>query len=353
MTGARLDHPPDDENRSAPEVRSPEREPADSSRAPNVVPFRRPSHGAPARDAPVIAIHPNDRPAIPAVRADSRAKAIAILTGSLLVHAALYAAADREPAPMASIGLETMSVEIVLGDNVAPGAQAPAAETDSPEQHQHAEVKSAEVKREEPTRVEQTPIEKPPVDVAEVLPEQKVPDEVPPLETTAALAAPVASAEIAEAVAPRENEPEVAAPPPTTAAPQPRSAAPRKSTPPKPPREHHAARTSAGATVTGANGVSAGSSSANGNYQGLVAAHLARHKRFPAEARSRGEGGRPVVTFVLDGGGRVTRVALVRASGVASLDQEVQSMVQRASPFPAPPDGRPASFTVPVSFKVE
>jgi len=43
---------------------------------------------------------------------------------------------------------------------------------------------------------------------------------------------------------------------------------------------------------------------------------------------------------------------LVRGSGVASLDQEATAMVQRASPFPAPPDGRGVNFTVPVSFRL-
>ena len=51
-------------------------------------------------------------------------------------------------------------------------------------------------------------------------------------------------------------------------------------------------------------------------------------------------------------GGRVTSARLVRGSGVGSIDQEVQAMVRRASPFPAPPDGRPRSFTVPVAFRL-
>jgi len=58
------------------------------------------------------------------------------------------------------------------------------------------------------------------------------------------------------------------------------------------------------------------------------------------------------VTFSLDGGGRVTASRLARGSGVASLDAEVQAMVRRASPFPAPPGGASRSFTVPVSFRL-
>jgi hypothetical protein len=36
----------------------------------------------------------------------------------------------------------------------------------------------------------------------------------------------------------------------------------------------------------------------------------------------------------------------------ASLDQEVEAMVRRASPFPAPPAGHAMTFTVPVSFQL-
>jgi len=70
------------------------------------------------------------------------------------------------------------------------------------------------------------------------------------------------------------------------------------------------------------------------------------------DVRSRGQQGTATVSFSLDGGGRVTAARLVRGSGIASIDQEVQAMVRRSSPFPAPPSGRSVSFTVPVSFRL-
>lgn len=102
-----------------------------------------------------------------------------------------------------------------------------------------------------------------------------------------------------------------------------------------------------------AGGVGRGRSEANTNYRGIVAAHLARYKQFPPEARERGSQGSAVVTFALNGGGRVTSVSLARGTGVTALDQEAVAMVRRASPFPAPPDGRGVSFTVPVSFRLQ
>jgi protein TonB len=101
--------------------------------------------------------------------------------------------------------------------------------------------------------------------------------------------------------------------------------------------------------IDASNGTGIGAAT-RANYRGMVSAHLQRHKRYPPDAESRGERGRASVTFSVDGSGRVTSVRLAGRSGYASLDQEVQAMVRRASPFPAPPDGRGDSFTVPVFF---
>jgi colicin import membrane protein len=98
--------------------------------------------------------------------------------------------------------------------------------------------------------------------------------------------------------------------------------------------------------------VGVGRSDRDTNYPGLVSAHLRRYRQYPADARNRGDQGTAAVSFGLDSGGRVTSARLVRGSGITSIDQEVQAMVRRASPFPAPPDGRPRSFTVPVNFRL-
>jgi protein TonB len=87
------------------------------------------------------------------------------------------------------------------------------------------------------------------------------------------------------------------------------------------------------------------------NYPGLVAAHLRRYQQYPSDAHGRGDQGTATVTFNLDGSGRVTSARLAHGSGIASLDQEVQAMVRRASRFPL----RRAvvqSFTVPVRFRL-
>jgi protein TonB len=114
-----------------------------------------------------------------------------------------------------------------------------------------------------------------------------------------------------------------------------------------PPR-HNATREAALAP----NGIGRGRSDNDTNYRGIVAAQLARNKNFPLEARRNHEEGNAVVSFSIDGTGHVTQVTLVHGTGVATLDQEAQEMVRRASPFPPPPSRRPMRFTVPVSFNL-
>ena len=108
----------------------------------------------------------------------------------------------------------------------------------------------------------------------------------------------------------------------------------------------------ASVAMTASSGIGVGRSDATSNYLGIVAAHLARHKQYPSEARSRGDQGSAIVTFGLDAGGSVTSAKLARGSGFESLDRESVAMVHRASPFPAPPSGRAQSFTVPVGFAI-
>jgi protein TonB len=104
------------------------------------------------------------------------------------------------------------------------------------------------------------------------------------------------------------------------------------------------------ASAPAANSVGRGRMAGDANYQGLVAARLARFKRFPPDARNRREQGSAVVSFAIDNAGRVTSVRLVRKTGFAALDSEVEAMVWRASPFPPPPTGVALNFSAPVSF---
>ena len=88
------------------------------------------------------------------------------------------------------------------------------------------------------------------------------------------------------------------------------------------------------------------------DYHRRVGAHLARHRQYPALARKQRQEGHAIVSFRIDGRGRVESVSLAQGSGWDLLDSEALAMVARASPFPAPPSGHSLSFAVPVSFQM-
>jgi len=90
-------------------------------------------------------------------------------------------------------------------------------------------------------------------------------------------------------------------------------------------------------------------------WQSLLAAHIEHFKRYPAEARSRGEHGIAKVAFTIDHEGRLLRSSIVQSSGSTTLDQETLAMLARAQPMPRPPDQLSAAeltFVVPVLFNI-
>jgi protein TonB len=288
----------------------------------NVVPFARVRRLDVERETPPLLIDDAARPAPLSPYRKARARLLAFAAFSLAVHVALYLALMQEPKPLASVGIEAINVEIVLGANTPAGLT-----TDQGENHEQAPAQEQQTEQQQAD--EKTAVEVPqqqPEATASVSPEQPKEPEQP----------------VAERAAPKPKQ-TIERPPErkrvaTRASDKAKAKADRSSGPSAP--------------SSAASGIGRGRSDADTNYRGLVAAHLARHKQYPAEARARGEQGSATLTFTLDGGGRVTSARLVRGSGSASIDQEVQAMARRASPFPAPPNGRPASFTVPVSFGI-
>jgi protein TonB len=90
-------------------------------------------------------------------------------------------------------------------------------------------------------------------------------------------------------------------------------------------------------------------------WESALAAHLERFKRYPQEARARGEQGTATVAFTIDHDGRLVSSRIVQSSGFARLDQETLAMLARAQPMPKPPDSAldsELSFVVPVRFNI-
>jgi periplasmic protein TonB len=91
------------------------------------------------------------------------------------------------------------------------------------------------------------------------------------------------------------------------------------------------------------------------NWDTEIAKLLEHNKRYPAEARARGEEGVALLAFSIDRQGFVLSSRIVKSSGSAALDAETLALVKRAQPFPAPPAGRndtEIKFTVPVHFSI-
>jgi protein TonB len=287
---------------------------------------------------------------------------------------------------LASIGVVVIGAEIFIG---AP-ARAGAAPTPGEQQENSPAVAAEQKPDEQVPEAQQQATEQPQsVQIArqETTPEPKTeqpkaeektaePEQSPPAEQKPAVAMVESPAPDTATAAPRELPPETTemsllpqpekplepkaeakpVPKPTQAAPPKpvKNAAPAKERRriEAPTREQPGKQAKASTPSTAANSVGIGRSDASSNYSGVVSAHLRRYLQYPSDARSRGEQGTPTVSFNLDGGGRVTSSRLARGSGSASIDAEVQAMVRRASPFPAPPPGAPRDFTVPVSFRL-
>jgi protein TonB len=301
-------------------------------------------------------VRAGERPAPPLPPTPASSRPMIFVAASVLLHFGALAFAMREPVPQASIGLETISVEIVVGANTPAGRQAKPSESEfdsapSPEDNDPTkELETAQRVTEPQSKAEAAPPEltlqpNPEITQANAPP----PTPAAPQHQAAEIkAATLPGPQVPAAQRPSDDPRDGVVPQPQEKQPPQQTAERRQDTKD---RRRQAARASAPSVAS--SGVGRGRSDADTNYRGLVAAHLARFKQFPAEARSSGEQGTVNVTFTLDGNGQVRSVRLVRGSGVASLDQESVAMVHRASPFPAPPSGQPVSFTVPIGFHLQ
>jgi protein TonB len=88
-------------------------------------------------------------------------------------------------------------------------------------------------------------------------------------------------------------------------------------------------------------------------WQSQIVTILEHNKRYPSQARTRGEQGVTRLAFRIDGQGRLLSSRIVASSGSSALDAETLALVQRAQPFPPPPPELAGNeMTVPVSFNI-
>ncbi|SDS35252.1 protein TonB [Halopseudomonas sabulinigri] len=108
-------------------------------------------------------------------------------------------------------------------------------------------------------------------------------------------------------------------------------------------------------TGTGNATTAGGTSSATKSYYSMLAAKLARYKRYPSASRRRNEQGTPVLYFVVGRDGSVSQASIRTSSGFERLDQAVLDMLKRATPLPEFTDDmteQQLPITIPVEFKL-
>jgi TonB family protein len=364
------------ENSAAATVRAPDPSPPPSSPAndlSNVIPFARARRTGAEPAPPPVTITAADRPAPPPPGPGALRQA-AIVICSIAVHSVLLFAFWQQPKELASIGIEAITIEIVVGDNKPVGLSPTPGQNEvlpsPPSPEVLAEDKPVETEQQKIEEAQQvTPEEKraevvkeqavdQPTDVAkEVAPEQ-VPDNRPQVAMVETPTAEVPTAQPRETppemqaviTPPREQPKELRPVEPKAKQPAPKQAVQKQAEQKK--EQKQAARPTPSNPADAAGGRGKSSAPADPNYAGRVRAHLVRYQQYPPSAKSAGAQGRGTVQFVIGGSGAVASVSVVSGTGNAALDQELAAMVRRASPFPPPPGGQSKSFTIPVNWQL-
>jgi protein TonB len=100
---------------------------------------------------------------------------------------------------------------------------------------------------------------------------------------------------------------------------------------------------------------SGGTPSYKRNYYALIAATLAKYKRYPKYARKQGQEGTVLLSFTVLSSGLVKDIKIKKSSGHSLLDRSVKKMLQQASPlpaFPAQQTARELNISIPIVFKL-
>ncbi|TCK02674.1 energy transducer TonB [Marinobacterium mangrovicola] len=270
---------------------------------------------------------------------------VGALAVAVFLHAGVFAvvmAKDSEPEGAQDLGENGIEIDLGMMGDVGDAAEA---------KEEAAPEPAEEVVEPEP---EPEPVEPPPEPEPEPEPEPVV-EEAPP---------PPPPKQEAVVEVKKEPKPE---PPKPKPEPEPE---PEPVEPPKEPVKKQAEASTNAAKVadekseaqskqsTGSANAQTqgGSPAARQTWFSQVAAHLARHKRYPSSARRRGQEGVAKLSFVVDRNGQVLEFKLVGSSGYRSLDEAVIRMLKQAEPlpkFPAEMTQDSLSITVPVQFAIQ
>ncbi|KAF1024524.1 MAG: hypothetical protein GAK29_02506 [Acinetobacter bereziniae] len=104
-------------------------------------------------------------------------------------------------------------------------------------------------------------------------------------------------------------------------------------------------------------GSSASHSATNTQWESFIMAKLQKLKRYPNFALRMNQEDTIIVQIALDSTGKVVSYKILKSSGYQSLDTEVKALIQRASPFIAPPTelikNNKIEIVVPIEFFIK
>lgn len=95
---------------------------------------------------------------------------------------------------------------------------------------------------------------------------------------------------------------------------------------------------------------------ARNQYGNSLWGAISKQKKYPKIAQMRGWEGEVIVELQIDGNGKLKSKKIAQSSGHEVLDKQALEMIEKALPFPIPPETlRNTNFTitVPVPFKLE
>ena len=97
-------------------------------------------------------------------------------------------------------------------------------------------------------------------------------------------------------------------------------------------------------------------SQAPATWQSALLGHLEKHKRYPRQARRRGQEAVVYIRVTINRDGTVVSYKLTQPCPYATLNRETLALINRAQPLPAPPSeitGETVEFIVPVAFSLK
>jgi protein TonB len=85
-------------------------------------------------------------------------------------------------------------------------------------------------------------------------------------------------------------------------------------------------------------------------FMANVFAKILSKKRYPQSAAARRASGTVMVSFIIDGEGRLVYQTISHSSGEPDIDAEAIAAVKAAAPYPPPPPGAPRSLLATLKF---